>query len=162
MFAICPRIRKDSGCVIATTAWFVRFLSAGSIYRRVVVDPARASISVHSHYFWVIVRERMIPFAEVESVTYGYEDMALDSYVSHAHNSHDWFTVGLRLRDNSEFRLFNFVGDGGFNNNGPFPDWCYWDDLAFDFVGGQEKRSRVFVDLLSTLLDVGVVPPRNF
>lgn len=162
MFSICPRIRKASGCVIATTAWFVRFLCVGLIYRRVVIDPADASILVRSRYAWFIQRERLITFAEIASVTYGYEDMAIDSFVSHAHNRHDWFAVGLRLRDDSEFLLFNFIGDGGFTNNGPLPDWCYWGDFVFDIVGSQGKKSRAFVDLLSTLIGVDVVPPRGF
>ena len=162
MFSICPRIRKDSGCVVATTAWFVRLLSVGSIYRKVVVDPANENVTIRSRYVWLIHRTRTIAFAEIQAVTYGYEDMSPDSFLSYAHDSYDWFTVGLRLTDDSEVRLLNFIGDGGFTNNGPFPDWCYWDDFAFDLVGGQEKRSRAFVDLLSTLLRVTVIPPRKF
>ncbi|MEO1530335.1 MAG: hypothetical protein AAFX06_33520 [Planctomycetota bacterium] len=148
--------------MIATTAWLVRFLFAGSIYRKVVVDPADASVVINSRYLWFIRRERRIAFADIQAVTYGYEDMAVDSYVSYAHNRHDWFTVGFRLRDDTEFHLFDFVGDGGFTNNGPLPDWCYWEEFTFDIVGGQEKRSRAFVELLATLIGVSVVPPRNF
>ena len=75
-------------------------------------------------------------------------------------DSFDWFTVGLRLADDSELQLFNFIGDGTFSNNGPFPDWLYWDEFAFDLSGSQEKESRVFVDLLCKMIGVRVVPPR--
>jgi hypothetical protein len=56
--------------------------------------------------------------------------------------------------------LFNFIGDGTFSNNGPFPNWLYWDEFAFDLSGSQEKESRVFVDLLSKMVGVKIVPPR--
>ena len=86
----------------------------------------------------------------------------MGSAFSFAHDSFDWFTVGLRLKGDSEFRLFNFIGDGTFGNTGPFPDWLYWDEFAFDFSGSQDKESRVFVDLLSKMIGVKVVPPRLY
>ena len=68
----------------------------------------------------------------------------------------------MRLKDDSELRLFNFIGDGTFTNDGPWPDWMHWDEYVFDISGSQENESRVFVDVLSTLIDVTVIPPRNY
>jgi hypothetical protein len=108
---------------------------------------------------WLICRNRIVRFAEIQGVTYGYEDMSPASLLSYAHDSYDWFTVGLRLNDNSEMHLFNFIGEGTFANNGPFPDWLYWEQFTFDISGNQEKQSRLFVDVLSKMIGVSVVPP---
>jgi hypothetical protein len=161
LFSICPRVRKHSSRIVATTAWRVRLLFLGTIYRKVVIDPTNKTVSIFSRYLWLIRRRSAVPFSKVKAVTYGYEDMSLDSLVSYAHDSYDWFTVGLRFKDDSEIRLFNFIGDGTFSNNGPFPDWVYWDEYAFDISGSQDKESRVFVDVLSKIIGVKVIPPRN-
>jgi hypothetical protein len=162
LFAICPRIRKDSGRIVATTAWRVRLLFLGTIYRQVVIDPTNETISIRSRYLWLIRLKRIVRFSEIQAVTYGYEDMSLDSLLSYAHDSYDWFTVGLRFNDDSEMRLFNFIGEGTFSNNGPFPDWLYWKEFTFDIASSQEKESRVFVDVLSKMIGASVVPPRNY
>lgn len=161
LFALCPRIRKDSGRIVATTAWRVRLLLLGTIRREIVIDPIGETISINSRYLWLIRLQRTVPFSEIQAVTYGYEDMSQGSLLSFAHDSYDWFTVGLRLNSDLEMRLFNFIGDGTFSNNGPFPDWFYWDNFVFDLSGSQENESRVFVDVLSKLIDVEVVPPRD-
>lgn len=161
LFAICPRIRKASGCVVATTAWRVRLLLLGTIYRRVVVDPSKQTIAIRSRYLWFICRKRTIRFSDIRAITYGYQDMAPDAALAYTHNSYDWFSVGLRLNDLADFHLFSFIGDGPFNNNGPLPDWVYWQEFRFNIVGSQEKESRVFVDLLSRMIDAPVVPPRS-
>lgn len=158
LLALCPRIRKDDDTIVANTAWRVSVLSFGTIYRKCVINPQARTVSVSSRYLWVISRFREIPFSEIENVTYGYEDMSMD--LAFAHDSFDWFTVGLRLTDDTELHLFNFIGDGTFSNNGPFPDWSYWDEFAFDLSGSQETESRVFVELLATMVGVSVVPPR--
>ena len=163
LFAICPRITKESNRIVVTTARRVQILLLGLLYRRVEIDPTCESISLWSRYAWLFGRQRTIRFAEVTAVTYGYEDLVSDAgYFSYAHDSFDWFTVGLRLRDDTEVHLFNFVGDGTFVNHGPLPDWLYWDDFTFNITGSQEKESRVFVDLLAKLCDVQVVPPRRY
>jgi len=135
-------------------------VSVGTIYRKVVIDPQSSHLVVASRYLWFISRSREIPFSRIQAVTYGYEDTSID--FSYSHDSFDWFTVGLRLTDETELHLFNFIGDGTFSNSGPLPDWLYWDEFAFDLSGSQEKESRVFVDLLSKMVGVKVVPPRPY
>jgi hypothetical protein len=68
--------------------------------------------------------------------------------------------VGLRLQDDKFIHLFFFFGDGTFTNDGPLPDWLYWDDYLFDFTGTQEKESRGFVELLRKMIGVHVEPSR--
>ena len=163
LFAICPRIRKNSGSIIASTAWRVQVVLLGMLYRRVEIEPASKSILMVSRYLWLIRRRRTIRFADVHAVTYGYEDLSGEAaYFSYGHDSFDWFTVGLRLHDDTELHLFNFLGDGTYTNHGPLPDWVYWDEFTFNITGSQEKESRVFVDLLAKMLDVKVVPPRRY
>ena len=47
-------------------------------------------------------------------------------------------------------------------DNGPLPDWLYWNEYTFDLSGSQDKESRMFVDLLSKMIGVTVVPPRGY
>jgi hypothetical protein len=54
--------------------------------------------------------------------------------------------------------LFNFVGDGRLENNGPFPDWFYWKEMAFDVNGTQEQESFMFVRALGNLMGAPVEP----
>ncbi|GIW92275.1 MAG: hypothetical protein KatS3mg110_0316 [Pirellulaceae bacterium] len=162
LLSICPRIRKKSGRLVASTAWILRLLLLGTTYRKVVVDPNTRTISIYSRYLWLVRRRRVISFGEIQAVTYGYEDLAIASLFSYAHDSIDCFSVGLRLKDGMEIGLFNFVGEGTFSNNGPFPDWLYWPEFALDMSGSQENESRVFVDLLSKMIGVSVVPPRLY
>ncbi|HWY88736.1 MAG TPA: hypothetical protein VNX28_18640, partial [Gemmataceae bacterium] len=58
------------------------------------------------------------------------------------------FSVGLRLYGGGERHLFYFFGDGTFTNTGPWPDWIYWEDFAFDMSGTQERESKAFVEVV--------------
>ncbi len=46
-------------------------------------------------------------------------------------------------------------------NDGPWPDWLYWNDYLFDLSGTQERESKAFVELLSKMIGVSVVPARG-
>ena len=159
LFAICPRIREEYGRVVATTAWRVRLLLLGAVFRKVVIDPSYRTISMSSRYLWLIRRRRKIPFSEVAAVIYGYEDLTFAARWRYAHDSFDRFKVGLRLRDDSEVRLFNFIGEGSFASEGPFPDWMYWGEHALDVTGSQENESHAFVSMLASHIGVKVAPP---
>jgi hypothetical protein len=159
LLSFCPRITKRDLSIIATTAWSVRLLSLGTVYRQVIVDARTKTVAIYSRYLWFLVRRRAVRFSSVSAVTYGYEDVSPDAFFSYAHDSYDRFTVGLRLADDSQVHLFSFVGEGTYTNNGPFPDWFYWDDFAFDISGNQETESRAFVEVLAKLIGVKVAPP---
>lgn len=160
LFSWCPRIKKQDGQLIASTAWRHRILMLGWVLRRVIVDPARKELLLRHRYLWLIPRRRRIPFDQVEAVTYGYKDLALSTF-SWGYDSKDLFFVGLRLRNGEEVHLFYFYGEGTFNNQGPLPDWLYWQDYLFDMTGTQEKESRAYAELLKKMIGVKIIPGRG-
>src|SRR5262245_61741907 len=123
-----------------------------------IVDPKQKAVIIRRRFAWFFQRGRRISFRSIEAVTYGYRDMASPGLW--ANNSVDLFSVGLRLRGGKEIHLFHFYGDGTFTNDGPWPDWLYWQQYVLDFSGTQERESRAFVELLSKMIGVPVVPPR--
>jgi hypothetical protein len=161
ILSVCPRVRKRKGKLVATTAWRLRVLTLGWLYRKVVVDPKRKELIISCRYFWLFHRRRRLRFGGVEAVTYGYQDWAAGASWRWAHDSVDLFSVGLRLYGGQDLHLFYFYGDGTFTNDGPLPDWLYWDDYLFDISGTQEKESRAFVELLAKMIGVSVVPAHS-
>jgi hypothetical protein len=158
LFAVCPRISKGQGQLVATTAWRLRLLSLGSHCRRVVVDLRRKTLVIERTYFWAVSRRRRIPFQTIEAVTYGYQDWAFPFIWNWTHDTVDLFTVGVRVSGGDEVHLCSFFGEGTFSNAGPLPDWLYWEDFVFDISGTQEQESRTFVELLSKLMGAPVIP----
>jgi hypothetical protein len=160
LFSICPRITRQGDRVVGISSWRWRLLTLGTCWRRVEIDPVSGWLTITAHYGWLVRRRRVVKFADVKNVTYGYGDMAPDQWFSFGYNSFDWFTVGLRLRDDSEFRLFNFVGEGTFVNQSSLPDWWFWEESFLDVSGTQEHESRLFAELIARLLNVKIVPPQ--
>ena len=113
---------------------------------------------VDRRYLWFFSRRRKIKFKVIEAITYTYEDWAFESLYAWAHNSLDQFAVGLKLYNGDDVHLFSFVGGGTFGNDGPAPDWMYWQEFLFDVSGNQEGASRRYVDLLGKMIAVPVVP----
>ncbi|MFN0052149.1 MAG: hypothetical protein ACKV0T_08155 [Planctomycetales bacterium] len=161
LFSVCPRVTKSEGKLVAETAWRVRVGSLGALYRKVVVDPGRKVVTIDRRYGWAFARRSRLRFESIEAITYGYEDWGYGAGWSVAHDSVDLFSVGLRLFDGEERRLFYFFGDGTFSNTGPWPDWLFWDEYLLNISGSQERESRGFVDLLGKMIGVPVVPPRS-
>jgi hypothetical protein len=156
--SVCPHIRADGDRLIASTSGFVRVLNLGSFSRRVVVDRVARTVTVAQRSLWVLQRERRLSFAEIAGVTYGYEDENPFSLFSTTHDAVDRFVVGLLLVGGEEVSLFSFVGDGSFTNDGPLPDWWYWEEYVMDRTGSQERESRLFVQLLSKMMGVTIAP----
>ena len=162
LLSVCPRIVKRGGKLVACTALSQRILTLGAFCREVVIDPKAEVIRLRRRYLWFFKRAVRIPFGSVRAVTYGY---------SGSGGPHDWwwgaykttdaFRVGLRLSNFREVHLFWFSGEGPFTNYGPWPDWLYWEDYLLDFSGTQERESRAFVELLSKMIGVTVIPGRS-
>src|SRR5262245_22082129 len=140
LLSVCPRVRKAKGKLIASTAWRLRILTLGLTLRTVVIDRIEEVVRIRRRYFWLLTRKRKIPFEAVRVVSYDYQDLSIGSLWSWAHDSLDLFSVGLRLHGGRDVHLFNFFGEGTFQNDGPLPDWWYWDDFAFDMSGTQETE----------------------
>jgi hypothetical protein len=160
LLSVCPCIRKSEGKLVAATALRLRILTLGATYREVVVDPKNQELTIYRRYFWFFPRRRRVRFGAIEAVAYGYQDWGGASW-SWAHDSVDLYSVRLRLRDGDELHLFYFYGDGTFTNDGPWPDWLYWNDYLYDMSGTQETESRAFVELLCKMIGVSVVPARS-
>ncbi len=158
LFSLCPRIRKDEDRLVASTPWRLRLLTLGTFFRQVIVDPDRKEVIIRRRYFWLFPRERRIPFEAVRGVTYGYQDVTPGASWFWAHDSTDLFRVGLKLDRLDEVHLLSFFGDGTFTNDGPLPDWFYWENYLFDLSGIQERESRAYAELLSKMLNAAIEP----
>jgi hypothetical protein len=161
LLSMCPRLRKVEDQLVATTAWRLRLMTLGWLYRKVTVDPEEKVVTIYRRYFWLFSRRRRIPFKHIEAVAYGYKDMAVGASWTWAHDSVDLFAVGLRLQGGEEVHLFYFYGDGTFTNDGPLPDWVYWNDYVFDMTGTQEKESRLYVEVLCKMIGVSIAAGRG-
>lgn len=159
LLSIGPRVRKKHGRLVASTAWLVCVATLGLLYRRVTVDPKRQEIYLHRRCCWFFARTKRIPFTAVAAILYGYQDLAYSGIFSWSHDSVDLFSVGLRLQSGRRRHLFYFYGDGTFTNDGPLPDWMYWENYLFDLSGTQERESRAFVEVLSKMIGAEIAPP---
>ena len=157
LFSVCPHIYKPHGKLVATTNLLFQIFTLGMLHKRVTIDPKEEVIRIHRRYLWLIRRNTKIPFRSIAAVTYGYDDWG--NTWSMAHDAKDFFAVGLRMHSGQERRLFYFVGDGEFENDGPLPDWWYWQEYLFDFAGTQQRESRMFVEALSKIIGAEVRPP---
>ena len=153
-----PRIRKRRGKLVAGSSWQFQVLTLGLYHREIIVDPKEEVVRFRRRYLWFWRRNTRLPFRSIQAITYSYQDLNWDAWWSWAHDSVDLYSVGLRLYSRENRHLFHFYGDGTFTNDGPLPDWWYWDDFLFDFAGTQEKESKMFVNALSKMIGVPVEP----
>lgn len=156
-----PRICKEGERIIASTGYVTRLLSFGTMFREVTVDTKMKKVRIRNRKFWFWDSTRTVGFDKIKHVTYGYRDESLGAMFSWSHDTIDSFLVGLRFINDTEMHLFTFAGEGTFTNHGPLPDWLYWEEYATDLSGAQEVESRMFIDLLSEIIGVSVVPPRG-
>lgn len=156
--SVCPRIRADEDRLTASTSWLVRILGLELSLRQVVVDRRSRTVTVEQRTAWFFHRRHILSFAQIAAVTYGYEDVNPFAIFSSTHDAIDRYVVGLRVVASDEVRLFSFLGDGVFSNDGPLPDWWYWKDYMLDFTGTQERESKLYVQLLSKLIGVTITP----
>ena len=160
IFNFQPRIRKEGNTLIASTGFTAQFLLLFSASRRVTLDPHTKLVRIRDRSFWFFVQWHRVPFDAVEAVIYSYADMS-PGQISPigAYRSMDVFTVGLWLRHGKQRRLFRFIGEGAFVNNGIFPDWCYWEEnMVTPLVqGNQETGSRLYADVVSRMIGAEIV-----
>lgn len=160
LFSIGPRIQKQGVRLVVSSAQRLRILSLGAFSRQVVVEPRKGWLMIHDRQFWFLERTRLIPFEQVQAVTYGFEDWTFGGWFLQARDTQELFRVGLRLSSGEEFDLFRFFGEGHFVNESNFPDWWFWEDVLTDLSGTQEKESRLLAELLSKMTGVKVDRPR--
>lgn len=160
LFSARPRIRVRQGKIVAATSWRIRLVTLGCVYREVTVDPRRQLVFLRRRFLWAFPRRRRLRFEAIEAVTYGYSAMVAAEFLQPVHQGMECFSVGLRLRRGDEVHLFQFFGETTFGNDYLYPDWL---DAYEDQIGenaNPDRESRAFVDVLSALIGVPVVPPR--
>jgi hypothetical protein len=159
ILAMCPRLTRRKGRLLATTAWRLRVLTLGMLYRQVIVDPQEQVVIVRRRYAWFFKRARRIPFHWIKAIGYGYSDVSAgNAFGAWTYKPVDNYTVQLKLHGGGDVHLFYFYGDGAFTNDGPLPDWFYWEDYLFDLSGTQTQESRAFVELLSKMTGAPIEP----
>ncbi len=156
--SLCPRIRATPDALVASTSTLACFLSLGVSRRHVTVDRAAGHVTIDRRLCWFMSRSHTLPFPQIMAITYGYEDVAFWSSLSTSHDGMDVFLVGLLLADREEVPLFRFMGDGTFTNDGPWPDWWYWEEYLMDWCGTQQRESQLFAQLLSKMIGVPIAP----
>jgi hypothetical protein len=156
LFSLCPRLTKLDGRLVASTPVRGRLLTLGLFYRQVIVDPKEQVVRLHWRHGWLFARDWRIPFQAIQAVTYGYEDWNPFASFQIVRDSVDCFNVGLKLKDREQQHLFYFLGDGTLQNDGPLPDWLYWDEYLKDVSGTQESESQAFVELLRKMIGVPI------
>ena len=158
MLSFGGSVTKQDGRLVVRSGFVGAALTLGAFRMTASFDPGDRTVRITRRRFWA-ARRRRIGFDMVEALTYGYENVALLPGLSYGHRAIDLFAVGLRLLDREEIALASFAGPGAFVNDGPLPDWMFWDEFAFDHVGNQESRARAVVDVMSAMIGVPVVPP---
>ncbi|MBC8063983.1 MAG: hypothetical protein H7Y17_04080 [Chlorobia bacterium] len=159
LFAFSPKVYSDKkGMLIARTSWKANLFSLGFAGRSVAIDRNREMIRLRKRAFWFAKSDRFFPFASIEEVLYGYKDIDLLQSMSWAHQQDDLFVVGLKLHTREEITLFKFYGQGDFSNDGPLPDWMYWEDILESKItkGGQEGQALTYAEIISTLVGVPI------
>jgi hypothetical protein len=159
ILALCPRLTRRKGRLIATTPWRLRVLTLGALYRQVIVDVKDRVVIVRRRYLWFFKRARRVRFEHIKAIGYGYSGVAASDWsLTWTRKPADNFTVQLKLHGGGDVHLFSFYGDGEFENVGPLPDWFYWEDYLFDLSGTQTQESRAYVELLSRMTGAPVEP----
>jgi hypothetical protein len=160
VLSICPRVAKQRGRLIASSAWRFRVLTLGLLQRQVIVDPKEQVVIIRRRVGWFFRQMRRIRFSWIKAIGYGYSDVSGNSTwtVWGTYKTADNFTVQLKLHGGDDVHLFYFYGEGPLNNAGPLPDWFYWDDYLLDLSGTQAQESRTFVELLSRMTGAPIEP----
>ncbi len=158
LFAFSPDVYSDKGLLVARTGWKANVFSIGFAGRSVTLDRNREMIRLRKRWFWFVVTTRYISFASVKEVLYGYTDVDPFQSFSWAHLQDDLFSVGVKLRTGEEIRLFRFYGQGDFSNDGPFPDWFFWDEILESKLtkGSQEGHALIYAEVVSVLVGVPI------
>ncbi len=118
-------------------------------------------IRIRKRFLWFARTTRFVSFNAIKAVTYSYGDLDPSQHWAWTYQTNDLFSVGLWLHSNEQVPLFRFYGAGDFQNDGPFPDWFYWDDIinAKLSSGNQEGDSRAYAEILAAMIGVDIDNP---
>jgi hypothetical protein len=159
--AICPIVKNQDNQLIASTSYAGWLLMLTLIYRQVIVDAGRKVVVIQRRLLWFFKSSMTIPFEHIQEIEYRYEDWGVFTSLGLTGGSKDCFSVKLRLVDDSQVHLFNFLGEGDLETGAINPLFSlrwYLAKVLLAFCGTQEDASRQFVDQLEKLIGVRVAP----
>jgi hypothetical protein len=161
LFSFSPKVYSDKGLLIARTGWKANLFCLGFGGRSVTVDRNREMIRLRKRTLWFGITSRFIPFSAIKEITYGYVDVDPTAEISWSHQQNDLFTVGIRLHTGEEIDFVRFYGQGDFSNDGPLPDWMYWEDVLEAKItkGTQEGQALSYAEMLSHVVQVPIGSP---
>src|SRR5712671_1900998 len=109
LLSLSPKITAKEHRLIVTTSWPSRILTLGLSLRQLVVDRYFKTITFDHRRAWFWKSRINFHFSDIESVTYGYDDVSPGSSFLATHDSVDRFVVGLKPFGGEEVLLFNLV-----------------------------------------------------
>jgi hypothetical protein len=152
-----PRIVVAGEDLTVKTPLWVEILTGFSYQREVHVCSRTQTVAFTEKRLWFSKKVRIVRFRDVVQVEYSHSEAPTSwNILGRAHDSIEWFHVGLRLRDSIRpLHVARFFGEGAAGDLGT---WLMGDDMV-DLKGTQEVESRVFVKMLCEIIGVGLARP---
>jgi hypothetical protein len=161
LLTLAPRIDERPGVLRARTPLLISLVTAGAVFRQVIVDRQSAYVVIERRLFWFFSRKRVIPFRMIRRIAYDYERTATSLRQGFdgptAGDTIERFDVTLVIctrTDVPESHMHLYeeqVPLVRFHGEGQSPGLS----LALDLQGQQESLSREFVERLRALTGVG-------
>lgn len=153
-----PKIRVTSDLIEVGPSASQLIGNLGAGYARLLVDSKSKRLVVVRRSFWFHRIRRIVPFNQIEHITYEHEGHG-DSmgYVSGESAHHETFAVGVRLKSGEKVPLIELAGDApqileeirlpGMRISSRVTE-------ALDLAGTQQEDSLHLVDLLQARIGV--------
>ncbi len=146
--ALKPKVWLEESRLMARSSLLVQLLSIFSYCKVVCVDRLYRTVTIHTRFFWLVSRTRVIPFNRIKRIDYSFSSIPTSwSIWVGTEDDIEWFSVSLELAETLEtVRLFSFLGEGAVETG--WTGVLLSDDSIIDFMGDQEVTSRNYIDLL--------------
>lgn len=161
LLTFAPRIDERRGVLRVRTSLLLLLVTAGAVFRQVIVDRETGYVVIENRWFWLFSRKRVIPFRMIRRITYDYE--ATTTSLAHgldgptAGDQIERFDVALVVctrTDVPESHIHLYEEQVllvRFHGEGQSPGLL----LNLDLQGQQEALSRAFVERLRALTGAG-------
>ncbi len=159
LLQVPPRISRQGDVLVAETPWLTHILCLGSGSRKVLVDPARKTVTLRKRVAWFVLTQQVYHFDQILNLIADYQDWSLSHLSwSGAYRDRGVFTVELRLTTGERILLFRFYTQGDFVNDGIFPDMMYWGDFVEASVSKADNytHSEAYARVVAGLIGVRV------
>ncbi len=159
-FSIKPRVWVDGDSLCARTPLLIMLLCLFFYRKKTVINRKTKYIEVRRTIFWVIPAVEMIPFRNVDHISYDYANYPTSggafATTTWRNDEVEIFSVGLVLSKpkGAKVPLFKFQGEGAVETG--LMGAAFLGDSYLDFMGDQESASFRFVDLLAKFIGTRV------